>query len=268
MTTAAPRLEDVTPIRLDGRGVVILGAGGGGIGTILARILAAAGARLLCVDVDPALAQAVADEVGGEAYAADITDRVQMEGLFARADALFGRSFYGLADIVGLTISGRMEEQDDGVIDRTLDMNLRHAILAVQIAAPMLAKRGGGSMVFVSSLSGSNATPGAGLYSIAKAGLEQLVRQAAFDYGPSGVCVNAVAPGLTLTPTVSVQLVPAFVDAVAATIPLRKLGASQDQSNAIYFLLSDLASHVSGSVIHVDGGQLTGANLPDFQKGT
>ena len=256
--------ENVVPMGLDGRGIVILGAGGGGIGTATARTLAAAGAKLLCVDIDEQQAQAVAKEVGGHAFQADITDRKQMEDLFANAGRLFGDSLHGIADIVGWAPGGPLDGADDQAIARAFDLNLRHALLTVQIAAPMLARGGGGSMVFVSSLSGSKATPGQGLYSMFKGGLEQLIRQAAFEYGPGGVRVNGVAPGLTVTPGVEMAMTSEFTRRVEATIPMRKLATPQDQANSIFFLLSDLASHVSGSIIHVDGGQMTGANLPQL----
>lgn len=257
-------LEQTAPVRLDGRGIVVLGAHGGGIGTITSRILAAAGAKLLCVDIDEARAREIADEVGGEPYVADITSRADMEKLFAHADKLFGDSFHGVADIVGRSHSGPLESKTDEDFDFVLDMNLRHALYTVQIAAPMLGRRGGGSIVFVTSLSGSNATPNQGIYSIAKGALEQLIRQAAFEYGPLGVRVNGVAPGLTLTPGVEGRTSKAQQEMIARTIPMRKLATSADQANSIYFLLSDLAGHVSGSIIHVDGGQLTGSDLPQI----
>ena len=263
----AETLEQAAPIRLDGRGIVILGAGGGGIGTIAARILAAAGARLLCVDISDEQAKAVAQQVGGEAYVADITDRQQMEKLFAHAVNLFGDSFYGVADIVGYSPGGAMEDNNDEVIERTFNLNFRHAFLTVQIAAPILAKCGGGSLVFVSSLSGSRATPNQGTYSVAKGALEQLIRQAAFEYGGRGVRVNGVAPGLTMTPGVRKAIDDRVAADIAATIPMNKLATAQDQANSIYFLLSDLAAHVSGTIIHVDGAQMTQAGLPELSGG-
>lgn len=258
-------LEQAAPIRLDGRGIVVLGAHGGGIGTITSRILAAAGANLLCVDIDEARAREIADEVGGEACVADITSREEMEKLFARADQLFGESFHGVADIVGKSFPGPLDGFDDATIGRAIDMNLRHALYAVQIAAPMLARRGGGAMVFVSSLAGSKATPNQGIYSIAKGALEQLIRNAAFEFGPHGVRINGVAPGLTLTPGVQSKTTQAEAELIAQTIPLRKLATSADQANAIYFLLSELSGHVSGSIMHVDGGQMTSAGLPQLR---
>lgn len=258
------KLEEVAPVRLDGRGIVVLGAHGGGIGTITSRILAAAGARLLCVDIDEARAREIAQEVGGEAHVADITNRAEMEQLFARADSLFGDTFYGVADIVGKSAPGQLPSFDDATIDRMIDLNLRHALYTVQIAAPMLARRGGGSIVFVSSLAGSRATPNQGMYSIAKGALEQLIRNSAHEFGPQGVRVNGVAPGLTMTPGVQGKTSQADVERIAATIPLRKLATSADQANAIYFMMSDLAGHVSGSILHVDGGQMTSAGLPQL----
>ena len=263
MTEQPHRNVDLAGLtRMDGRGVVVLGVGGEGMGTATARLLAAAGAKVMCVDIREDLARAVAEEIGGEPHVADVTDRRAMEALFARADALFGDRFSGVVDIVGQATGGNLASFDDGTIERLFAGNLRHALLTVQIAGPMLAARGGGSMVFVGSLAGAAVSPGQAIYAVAKAGLHHLVRHAADEYGPRGVRANVVAPGIILTAGVRAVAPPAALEKIAGDTPLRRVGQPQDVANTIYFLTSDLSAYVTGSVIYVDGGTMTGANLP------
>lgn len=248
--------------RLDGRGIVLLGAGGGAIGEQTAQLLSAAGARLLCVDVLEAEAERVAAEIGGTPHVADITDRAQMEDVFATADKLFGADFHGIADVVGAGSAATLHEFDDAAIDRIFALNFRHALVATQIAGPMLAARGGGSMVFVGSLAGHVVAPDQAIYGSAKAALHQLVRYGAQEYGPDGVRVNAVAPAIVLTDRLKAKAAPGMLEEIAALTPLRRIAEPLDVAGAILFLLSDLARQVTGSVLNVDGGTMTGANLP------
>ena len=249
--------------RLDGRGIIVLGAGGEGMGTATARLLAAAGARVMCVDIREDLASAVADEVGGEAYAANVTDRTEMEKLFAHADRVFGKHFAGLVDIVGGGGRGRLASFDDAAIDQLLALNLRQALLAIQIGAPMLAARGGGTMAFVGSIAGIAVAPGQPIYAMAKAGLHHLVRQAADEFGPRGVRLNVVAPGVVERERWTDKA--DMLSRIAGETPLRRVGNVRDVANVLYFLMTDLSSYMTGTVLNVDGGKMIGANLPRTQ---
>ena len=255
-----PLLPDIDSlVRLDGKGVVVLGSGGDGIGTQVARTLAAGGARVLCVDVDGAEAERVATETGGTAFLADVTDRAQVEAVFARAVELYGDDFHGFVDVVGTGPHGPLETFDDAGIDSALTMNLKHAILATQVAGPLLADRGAGSMVFISSLAGDVVSPGHSLYGIAKAGLQHLARYAADEFGPAGVRANAIGTGLILTEGMLAVVEPAVIAQVTSGIPMRRVGLPQDIASAVYFLMSPLASYVTGSVLHVEGGNMVGS---------
>lgn len=252
--------------RLDGRGVVVLGVGGGSIGTAATRLLAAAGADLLCVDIDERAAAEVAEQVRGEHHVADITDRAQMEKLFARADALFGTGFFGVVDVVGAGRAGRIETFDDETIEQTFSLNFRHALLTTQIAGPMLAKRGSGAMVFVGSVAGLVAAPDQVIYDSAKAALHQLVRHAAQEFGPHGVRSNVVAPAVVMTCRLAASAAPGVIEAICESTPLRRLADPEDVAGAILFLLCGLSRHVNGIVLNVDGGTMTGAGLPRTQR--
>lgn len=257
----APTLPDLTSsVRLDGRGIVVLGAGGQGLGTATARLLAAGGATVLCVDNREDQAREVASQVGGVPWVADITDRAQVEALFAHVDTLFGERFHGVVDIVGADAHGRLEDFDDATIDRLLAFNLRHAIHAIQIAGPMLARRGRGAMAFISSPASDMVSPGHAIYGVAKAGLNHLIRYAAEEYGPSGVRTNGVSPGLIITPKMRAAPLSSAIQQIVADIPLRRIGQPTDIAGAVYFLMSELAAFVNGSILNVDGGYMVGSH--------
>lgn len=250
----APLKDHLSLARLDGRGYVVLGAGGGGLGDATCLALAAAGAQLVCVDRAPEQAEAIAGLIGGEPVVADVTRRQDMEMVFERARSSLGNKFAGVVDIVGMAKNARIDEMDDDAIESQFAIVLRHALLSVQIAGPLLAKRGGGSLTFIGSLSGMSAISNQTYYGIAKAALHHLVRCAALELGPQGVRVNAVAPGFVSTPRL-LNLMPAEMwERLAAANPLRRVATPDDIAKAILFLVSDLAEYVNGNILTLDGG--------------
>jgi len=130
---------------------------------------------------------------------------------------------------------------------------LRHAYLSAQTAGRSMVDRGG-VMVFVASVSGLTGAPRHAAYGAAKAALMSLVRTVAVELGPSGVRVNAVAPGAIWTPRVAALLGEEGRARNAANAPLRRIGLPADIASAILFLVSDLSSYMSGQTLVVDGG--------------
>ncbi|MBT2447345.1 SDR family oxidoreductase [Streptomyces sp. ISL-43] len=271
MTAEPPGAPDASPVpaapldtspvpdyaalhRLDGRGLVLLGAGNG-IGRQTAHALAAGGARVLCVDVDGERARAVAAETGGIPYTADVTRREPMRELFAEAPRLLGgRPVGGVVDIVGMARYAALPELDDAGWDWHFDLVLRHAWLAVQYGGEAVAAAGGGPLVFVASVSGLTAAPLHAAYGAAKAGLMSLVRSAAVELGPRGVRVNAVAPGVVRTPRVAALLGTEGRRRNAENAPLGRVAETADIAAALYFLASPQSSYITGQTLVVDGG--------------
>jgi NAD(P)-dependent dehydrogenase (short-subunit alcohol dehydrogenase family) len=130
----------------------------------------------------------------------------------------------------------------------------------MQLGARRMAATGGGSMVFVASVSGITAAPLHAAYGAAKAGLIALVKSAAVELGPSRVRVNAVAPGVVWTPRVSAFLGDEGRTRNSENAPLRRVALPEDIASALLFLASDLASYVTGQTLVVDGG--VGAKFP------
>jgi NAD(P)-dependent dehydrogenase (short-subunit alcohol dehydrogenase family) len=245
-------------LRLDGRGFVVLGAGQG-IGRQASHALASVGARLVCVDKEPDLAREVAQEVGGTPWSGDATRRDDATRMFEEAGATLGR-LHGLVDIIGMARYASLVEVDDDNWDWHHDIVLRHAFLAVQLGGRLMAASGGGVMVFVASVSGITSAPRHAPYGAAKAGLMSLVRSAAVELGPSGVRVNAVAPGVVWTPRVSQYLGEEGRARNSANTPLRRVALPADIAAPLLFLVSDMSSYVTGQTLVVDGG--VGAKFP------
>jgi NAD(P)-dependent dehydrogenase (short-subunit alcohol dehydrogenase family) len=248
---AIPQYTD--RLRLDGQSFIVLGAGQG-IGEQSAHALAQSGAELLCVDIDPARAKTVAEAVGGHPFAADVTRAKDMAEVFSTAKNLFKTGPLGLVDVVGMVYGCGLSSDDDGSWHRQFQIVLDHAWLALKHGSRVMGDRGG-SMVFVGSIAGSVVRSGAALgYASAKAALHHLVKGAAQELAPSGIRVNAVAPGLTQTPRLVQSNPQAFWEQQASQIPMRRTGSPQDVASAILFLCSPLASYITGNVIAVDGG--------------
>jgi NAD(P)-dependent dehydrogenase (short-subunit alcohol dehydrogenase family) len=245
--------------RLDGRLFVVLGAGQG-IGRQACHALAQAGARVACVDREQELARAVAAEVKGIALSGDVTRRADMERLFSEAKAELG-PVRGVVDIVGVAKLGPLMDLDDDTWRAQLDIVLNHAFLAMQVGGRAIAAAGGGAMVFVGSMSGLTNVPGQVAYGTAKAALHQLVSSAAKELGPSGVRINAVAPGFARTPRLNAMISEAQWEEIGALTVLGRAAETAEIAAPILFLASDMSSHVTGQVLLADGG-ITGIVRP------
>jgi NAD(P)-dependent dehydrogenase (short-subunit alcohol dehydrogenase family) len=244
-------------LRLDGRGFVVLGAGQG-IGRQTAHALASQGARVVCADLDETLANTVAHEVDGVPCVVDARRAEDVARTIEVATREFG-TLHGVVDIIGVARWAALIDMDEADWDWCHDMVLRHAFHLVKHAGRALADNGGGTMVFVASISGISSAPFHAAYGAAKAGLLSLVRSAAMELQPSNVRVNAVAPGVTATPrAVRSRGVPADVLADGS---LSAMGATSNVASAILFLASDLAHYVTGQSLTVDGGMLTRSPL-------
>ncbi len=245
-------------LRLDGRRLVVIGAGLG-IGRQTAHALASAGARVCCVDVEGDRAADVANEIDGVAAVGDATQRADTERVLAEASAALG-GLDGIVDIVGMARYAQVVDVTDEDWAWQFDIVLRHAYLALQLGGRALAASGGGAMVFVASVSGITSAPRHAAYGAAKAGLMSLVRTAAVELGPDGVRVNAVAPGVVWTPRIAEFLGDDGRRRNEDNTPLRRVAQTSDIAAAILFLMSDLAAYVTGHTLVVDGG--VGAKFP------
>ena len=141
--------------------------------------------------------------------------------------------------------------------DDIMDLNLKSAVMCSQAAAPSMIERRVGAIVNVVSIAGRNGGgPGAGAYSTAKGGLITFTKSLAKELAPHGVRVNAVSPGVIDTPFHEVFSTPEIIGNFVKTIPLGRVGRSEECAKVIAFLASDAGSYVVGETIEVNGGQL------------
>ncbi|MFI6300837.1 SDR family NAD(P)-dependent oxidoreductase [Amycolatopsis thailandensis] len=232
--------------RLDGKRAVVLG-GGSGIGRESAKALAAHGAEVIVADRDVAAAKATG---AGEAYEIDLL----ASGAAAKAAAELGE-----IDVVVLTaatnVRKRLLEYSREEFDRVIALNLGATFEVVRAFGAGMVERGRGSIVGFSSIRGTTVEPGQGPYAATKAGLVQLFRTAAAEFGPAGVRVNAIAPGVVETPlTAQIKANPDWYDAYATKGALGRWARPDELAGAVVYLASDASSFVTGSVLAVDGG--------------
>jgi len=243
----------VNMVRLTGHNYLVAGAGQG-IGRQAAHALAQAGATVACLDRDGDLAGAVADEVGGVAVVGDATRRDDVTRMVDEATGHAGR-LDGLVDIIGMGKPATILDATDDVWDEQFDVNLRQAFLLAQAVGRTLRDGGnGGAMAFVASGCGLASSPRQIAYGAAKAALMSVVRTAAVELAPFGIRVNALSPGLILTPRVSTLFDDAMLDAGAANAPLGRAGLPSDMASVLLFLMSPLSAYVTGQTIVADGG--------------
>jgi len=243
---------------LAGRAALVTGAGRG-IGAAIAKALAHEGCDVALVDrvVDDAARDvAKAVESAGRrslAIAADVRDFAAAEAAVARTVETFGRLdiLVGNAGIAADAMSWKMSEQQ---WDDVLDVNLKGCFAYARAAAPVLRERRGGRIVFIASINGLRGKAGQANYAASKAGVVALGKTLARELGRAGVTVNVVAPGMVRTPlteALPVEVLQRAVDEAA----LGRIATPEDIADAVVFLCSDRARHVTGAVIRVDGGQ-------------
>lgn len=233
--------------------VVLVTGSGSGIGEGIATVLAGRDWRVIVSDQDADRAEQVASRVGGVALAGDVA--ADPDVTIRRAVAIHGR-LDGLVNNAGVIRRAPLIEISVEDIDLTYHVDLRAVLLLSRAAFPALAETRG-SIVNVSSMTAFAPQIDGGLYSAAKAGVVALTRQAAVEWGPAGIRVNAVAPGMVRSAmSAAVYAAPAFSEKRRVLAPLKRIGEPEEVGTVVAFLLSDDASYVSGNTITVDGGLL------------
>jgi 3-oxoacyl-[acyl-carrier protein] reductase len=262
-------MRDVQQIfRLSGRAAVVTGAGSG-IGRAAAEMLAAAGAQVVLGDVDAAAAESAAAAIRADAgsavaQAVDVASKVQVEALLERAVSEFGRLDV-LCNVAGVPSDGPLAGVGEAEFDRLVGVHVKGTLFGCQAAIPRMARHGGGSIINVASAAIDLPVPGYGLYALCKAAIVQLSQTLAAEVGASGIRVNVLAPGATLTKfterhlrqpdgTLDPARLDAFVKAMQARSPLGRVGEPIDQAWLVLYLASDASRFCTGQIWRANGG--------------
>jgi len=245
---------------LKGKTVVVTG-GGRGIGRGIARAMAQAGADLVITGRSPAPLEETAVELRalGAIVAVVATDIMSFEGIddiVAASLALGGRGYIDCwvnnAGSASPGDVGPLLAMDERQWDAVVDLNLKWTFFAAQAAARTMTR--GGSIVNISSRSGSQPCPMTGNYGAAKAGVENLTATMAVEWGHLGIRVNAIAPGVVLTESSSSMSSESRRRRQIETVPLRRLGEVDDIGPLAVYFAADESSWTSGTVVQVTGG--------------
>ena len=237
--------------------VITGGASEAGIGRATARLFAAEGARVAILDLAEEDPETAAAELGEGHFGAvcDVREREACnETVAAIAEGLGGIDI--LIGNAGVVFGTPLAEITPAEYDLVMDVNLRGNFQMAQAAVPRLEARGGGSLVFISSIAGQ---VGGGLfgrshYAAAKSGIFGLAKALARELAPKGIRANAVAPGVIDNDFTKGRMTAEDKARIAKTVPLGRLGRSEDIADACLYLASDRAAYVTGQVLSVNGG--------------
>jgi NAD(P)-dependent dehydrogenase (short-subunit alcohol dehydrogenase family) len=252
---------------LTGRVALVTGAAGAiGAETVLA--LCEQGARVILTDVNAEGLHAVTERMKGQGHevaskAGDLTSEEDIRAVVGFAAETFG----GLDILDNNAGATGLAREDPGILDLSSELwdriqaiNSRGPMLFCKYALPLMLARRGGSIVNISSGQSLSGDIGNTAYACGKSALNALTRHLATAYGPQGIRVNAVAPGLIVEPGSERRLPKAILDLFIAHSLVPRLGVPRDIANMVVYLASDLAAFITGQVISVDGGIL--AHIP------
>ena len=257
-------MPDRPDFSLDGLVAVVTG-GSKGIGKAIAIAFAEAGADVALAARGEEDLQLVAKEVesrGRRALAVptDVSDQAQIQALVARAVQELGTIDVLVNNAGAAPFFSTIDSIRESGFEKYFRINFMSAFFATKAVAPILLEKQSGSVINMASVSGFIASPGLSYYSTAKAAMINLTKTTAREWAPSGVRVNAIAPGWIARTSASENA--EFVEAMRGAIPLGRWGEPEEVAAAAVFLASPAASFMTGSVIVIDGGMTLMALTP------
>ncbi|MDO8430123.1 MAG: SDR family NAD(P)-dependent oxidoreductase [bacterium] len=235
-----------------------------GMGRSHALALAKQGAKVAVTDIDLAECQQVVDEIkagGGEAicFKLDVSKAVEVNQVFDEVIKYFGRLDI-LVNNAGIYFSKPALELSEEEWDKTIDINLKGEFLCAQRAAKEMAKNKWGRIINIASVASGGVgigISGGAHYTASKGGIIGMTETLADEWASMGITVNAIGPGAIDTPMVAASQIPEeAMKAMLASVPLKRIGKSEEVSAAVVFLASEEASYVTGATLYVDGGWL------------
>ena len=243
-----------TIFSLEGKTAIVTGSSRG-IGRGIAEAMVAAGARVVISSESEEDTRAVAAELNQPGIAADVTDPVALKELVNQTIKICG-AIDILVCNAGITgTPGSFQETGLDDFDHVLSLNLKSQVALSNLALPHMAQAGGGAVVLMSSISALRGNAAISAYALSKAGVSQLARNLAVQWGPKNIRVNAIAPGFIET-ELSKPLLEndEFMARRMQMTPLRRPGQVSEIAGAVVFLASDAGAFMTGQTMVIDGG--------------
>jgi 3-oxoacyl-[acyl-carrier protein] reductase len=241
--------------------VALVTGAGQGIGQAIAQRLASCGAKVCINDINPDTAQATAESIranGGQAmdYVASVDKSSEGEEMIQKITEVWGRLDI-LVNNAGVEPSASVLTMAEETWNKTLAVNLNGAFLCSQVAGRVMKEQGSGVIVNIASIAGHTIPITLrSAYCASKGGLVGFSKECAREFAAYGIRVNAVCPGVIVTPmTEKLRHDQAMMAKWRQEIPLRRLGQPEEVAELVLFLCSDSASYIVGQAIHVDGGK-------------
>lgn len=232
-----------------------------GIGKAIARTLAEAGAMVVISSRKPEACEAVAKEFRADglevmSLPCHVGYKDQLQALVDGTLKAWGRIDILVCNAATNPVYGPLVEMPDEAFDKIMATNVRSVFQLCNMVCPHMAERGRGSVILISSIAALRGNAVIGIYGVSKAAEAGLARNLAVEWGPSGVRVNAIAPGLIRTDFARALLEdPVRRKQSEEATPLRRIGEPEDIAGVAHFLASDAGSFVTGQLIVADGGE-------------
>ena len=235
--------------------VALVTGGAKGIGKGIAKALKQARAKVLIGDIDKKKGKQVAEEVGGEFYYLDVTDKDKIEYIVQSIREKYGKISI-LCSNVGIFPQVSIENMTEKDWDKVQNINLKGTFFVAQAALKYMKKQSYGRVIITSSITGPiTGFSGWAHYGASKAGQLGFMRSAALEYAKYGITVNAIQPGNILTEGL-IEAGENYMNQMKEIIPVHTLGKPEDIGYAAVFLASREAGFITGQTIVVDGGQV------------
>ncbi|MGI9492630.1 MAG: SDR family oxidoreductase [Geminicoccaceae bacterium] len=241
--------------RVQDKVAIVIGAAQG-IGAGIAERLIRDGAKVVIADRQDNPGKATAVRIGADFIKADVGKKTDVEALVGETVKRYNRVDI-LCQNAGIFPYSMLPDISVEEWDHVLGVNLRGNFLAIQACLVPMQRQRYGRIVLTSSITGPKVSvPGHAHYSASKAGINGLIKATAIESAPFGITVNGVEPGNILTEGMQSERSAEYIDMMADSVPLGRLGTPEDVANAVLFLASDEAAYITGTTIVVDGGQI------------
>jgi NAD(P)-dependent dehydrogenase (short-subunit alcohol dehydrogenase family) len=259
-------MQPLVQFDLTGKVAIVTGASRG-IGAVIARTVAAAGATVILAsrrqESLDAVAATIQDEGGmALAIAAHTGDDAAVRQLVARTVETFGGVDILVNNAATNPHFGPLLTAEESQWDKTFDVNVKGYMRMIKASVPAMRERGGGKIINVASIAGLRAQPGMGVYAVTKAGVLMLTQVLAEELAPDNIQVNAIAPGFIKTRfSQAIWDNPSVNEAVLKAIPQRRMADPEEVAGIALYLASPASSFTTGATFTVDGGQMAGSGM-------